>query len=111
MFANMKYNTFFCFELIKLNLNIMKKLLLSAAMAVFMLSNVNAQEVKFGVKAGVNFASLGGDDASGFDGLTSFHVGALAEIGISEKFAIQPELVYSLQGASAAGGDFKIKLY
>ena len=78
---------------------IMKKLMLLAAVAVFGLSNVNAQEVKFGVKAGVNFASLTGDDADGLDGKTGFHVGGVAVIGISEKFAVQPELVYSSQGA------------
>ena len=77
----------------------MKKLMLLAAVAVFGLSNVNAQEVKFGVKAGVNFASLTGDDADGLDGKTGFHVGGVAVIGISEKFAVQPELVYSSQGA------------
>jgi len=86
----------------------MKKLLLSAVIAVFAMSNLNAQEVKFGAKAGVNFASLSGDDVEGFDGRTSFHVGAVAEIGISEKFAVQPELVYSSQGASV--GDSNLKM-
>jgi hypothetical protein len=78
---------------------IMKKLMLFAAVAVFGLSNVNAQEVSFGAKAGVNFASVGGDDSDGLDGRTSFHVGGVAVIGISEKFAVQPEVVYSSQGA------------
>jgi hypothetical protein len=76
----------------------MKKLFLCAAIAVFGLSNVNAQEVKFGAKAGVNFASLSGDDADGLDGRTTFHIGGVVRIGISEKFAVQPELVYSSQG-------------
>lgn len=83
----------------------MKKLFLAAVMAVFTLSNVNAQEVKFGAKAGVNFASLKYKSKSAGvevkpDGLTSFHVGAVAELGLSDKFAIQPELVYSVQGAT-----------
>ncbi|WP_100611490.1 porin family protein [Confluentibacter lentus] len=86
----------------------MKKLLLSAVIAIFAMSNVNAQEVKFGAKAGVNFASLSGDDADGLDGRTSFHVGALAEIGISEKFAVQPELLYSSQGASFEDNNLKM---
>ena len=86
----------------------MKKLLLSAVIAVFAMSNVNAQEVKFGAKAGVNFASLGGDDSDGLDGRTSFHVGAVAEIGISEKFAVQPELVYSSQGFSVDDENLKL---
>jgi opacity protein-like surface antigen len=86
----------------------MKKLLLSAVIAVFAMSSMNAQEVKFGAKAGVNFATLGGDDSDDFDGRTSFHVGAVAQIGISEKFAIQPELIYSSQGASANDTDLKM---
>ena len=63
----------------------MKKLLLMTAVAVFGFLNINAQEVKFGAKAGVNFATLGGD-VEDADGITSFHVGAVAEISISEKF-------------------------
>lgn len=86
----------------------MKKLLLSAVIAVFAMSNLNAQEVKFGAKAGVNFASLGGDDSDGLDGRTSFHVGGVAEIGISEKFAVQPELVYSSQGFSVDDENLKL---
>ncbi|HEX9826031.1 MAG TPA: porin family protein [Flavobacteriaceae bacterium] len=85
----------------------MKKLFLFAAVAVFGFT-MNAQEVTFGAKAGVNFASLGGDDSDGLDGLTSFHVGGVVVIGVSEKFAIQPELLYSSQGASYDGGDLKL---
>jgi len=75
----------------------MKKVLLIAIVTVFGFT-VNAQGVSFGAKAGANFASLGGDDADDLDGRTSFHIGAVASIGISEKFSIQPELVYSSQG-------------
>lgn len=78
-----------------------------AAMAAFGLSNVNAQETAFGVKAGVNFASLTGDN-EGLDGLTSFHLGGVANIGVSEKFSVQPEVLYSMQGASYDGGEIKL---
>ncbi len=90
----------------------MKKIFLFAAIAVLGLTSVNAQEVHFGVKAGVNFASFGGDDSDGLDGLTSFHVGAMADIELSEKFSVQPELVYSAQGAkySSEGDEAKDKL-
>ena len=77
----------------------MKKVVLMAAIAVFGLCNVSAQEVSFGAKAGVNFATIGGDDTDGVDGRTSFHIGGVAEIKISEKFSVQPELLYSGQGA------------
>ncbi|OIQ22375.1 porin family protein [Lacinutrix sp. MedPE-SW] len=77
----------------------MKKLFTIAAFAVLGITSVNAQEVNFGAKAGVNFATITGDDTDGIDSKTGFHVGAVAEIMISEKFSIQPELVYSSQGA------------
>lgn len=76
----------------------MKKLLLLAAVAVFGFWNINAQDVKFGAKAGVNFANISGDDTSGLDSRTALHVGVVAEIEISEKFSFQPELMYSQQG-------------
>lgn len=88
----------------------MKKLLLVFAAALFAF-NVSAQDVKFGVKAGVNFASIGGDDTGDLSGLTSFHLGAVAEISLSENFAVQPELLYSRQGATLdADGDYDINL-
>jgi len=83
----------------------MKKLLLCAAIAVFGLWNVNAQEVKFGVKAGLNLASISGDDTEDFDGRTSFHFGGVAEIKITDKFSFQPELLYSAQGANSTYED------
>ncbi|MGB3607396.1 MAG: porin family protein [Psychroserpens sp.] len=78
----------------------MKKLFLCAALAVFGFSNVGAQDVTFGAKAGVNFASFGGD-LEDLDGRTSFHLGVVAEFAISEKFSVQPELLFSGQGAGA----------
>jgi len=90
----------------------MKKLLLMAALAVFGLTTTNAQEVRFGAKAGANFASLNGDDVDDIDGRTSFHVGGVANIGITELFSVQPELIYSSQGFSAddTDGDVSVNL-
>ena len=77
----------------------MKKVFLFAVLAVFAFTSVNAQEVKFGVKAGVNLASITGDDTDDLDSRTSIHFGGVAEIVFSEKFSFQPELLYSGQGA------------
>jgi hypothetical protein len=84
----------------------MKKIILTAA-AVFAFGFANAQDVKFGVKGGLNVANFSGDieDSSA---LTGFHVGGFAEIKISEKFAIQPELLFSAQGADGDGGNFSL---
>lgn len=80
----------------------MKKLVFTA-IAVFTFGLTNAQETKFGAKAGLNMADWYGDDAEGADSRTSFHVGGFAEIKVSDKFAVQPELLYSSQGAKGDG--------
>ena len=77
----------------------MKKLLLTAAIAVFTLSSVNAQDITFGAKAGINIANLDVTDAN-IDSRTSLHLGVTAEFEISDTFSIQPELLYSAQGAT-----------
>lgn len=54
---------------------------------------------EFGLKGGINFAMLNGDGAGENDTRTAIHLGALAHIHLSDKFALQPELLYSGQGA------------
>ena len=89
----------------------MKKLLLCAVLAIFSFTSLIAQEVKFGAKAGVNFSNITGEMVDSFDGRTSFHIGAVAEIVFSEKFSFQPELIYSSQGSDYSedfeGEDFE----
>jgi len=76
----------------------MKKIFTIAAIAVLGMTSVNAQDVNFGAKAGVNFATVTGDETDDFESKTGFHVGVVAEIMLSDKFSFQPELVYSSQG-------------
>jgi len=75
----------------------MKKVFLTVA-AIFAMGVANAQEIKFGVKAGLNLSTLTGD-AEDAKSLLGFHVGGLAEFKITDKFSVQPELLFSLQGA------------
>jgi hypothetical protein len=76
----------------------MRKLFLFIVLAFFGTAILQAQ-VKFGARAGVNFSDITGERVDSFDGRTSFHFGAVAEIEISEKFSFQPELIYSSQGS------------
>ena len=78
----------------------MKKNLLLAVVTVLGFANVTAQEIKFGAKGGLNFASVSGDNTEGIDVVTSFNFGVLSEIPVSDKFSVQPELMYSGQGYS-----------
>ncbi|MBQ0733284.1 porin family protein [Aquimarina celericrescens] len=86
----------------------MKKLLVFAVLASFSLvATAQEETIRFGAKAGINFASLNGDGTDDLDGRTSFHLGAVVEIPLSEKFAFAPELVYSAQGAKVEETGFE----
>ncbi|NBW27503.1 MAG: porin family protein [Flavobacteriaceae bacterium] len=74
----------------------MKKILLTAV-AVFAFSFANAQDTKYGVKGGLNMSN---NSSEGSKSITSFHLGVFAQFKMNDKFAIQPELLYSGQGAS-----------
>lgn len=81
----------------------MKKTLLSVIVILVMGTGAKAQ-IDIGLKAGVNLASYAGDEAEGskFESVTGFHIGAVADFKIGETFSIQPEIVYSQQGAKRA---------
>jgi len=89
----------------------MKKTILVAVLLLALSVNVQAQILQLGVKAGVNYANLTGSSIQ-TDAITSYHGGLVAEIKLLDKFAIQPELLYTTQGATykTALGDFKNEL-
>ncbi|MBF6607249.1 MAG: PorT family protein [Flavobacterium sp.] len=83
----------------------MKNVLIAA---IILLGNiaVNAQSlVNFGIKAGPNFANFNGDSEIDFNSRTSFHAGLVAEIKAFPNMSLQPELLYSSQGAKVDGMD------
>ena len=77
----------------------MKKLLM-IAIAVTTLQVAQAQ-TRLGIKAGVNFATYVGDDVDDADMLTSFYGGLFVNLHVSDVISIQPEVLYSVQGAKS----------
>lgn len=77
----------------------MKKIILVVALCIASATQMKAQFLQIGVKGGVNFANFTGSDIQ-TDGITSFHAGLVSEIKLLENFSVQPELLYSTQGAS-----------
>lgn len=61
-------------------------------------NNADSMAASFGVKGGVNFATVTGDDIDSPESRTSFHVGVVGELPISEMFSLQAEVLYSGQG-------------
>lgn len=67
----------------------------------------------YGLKSGLNVSTLNGDDTDNLDPKMGFVFGAIAELCIDDKAAIQPEILYSQQGAKYKqidGYDGTIKL-
>lgn len=89
----------------------MKKTLFVIVLLFVITLSVQAQLLQIGVKAGLNYANFSGTTIQ-TDAITSYHAGLLAEIKLLDKFAIQPELLYTTQGATynTVLGDVKNEL-
>jgi len=86
----------------------MKRIIIAACM-LLLIKGAFAQHVEYGIKGGVNFSNISNDAAdTKADTKTGFNVGGLAHIHLSRSFAIQPELVYSTQGAEYNNGKLKL---
>lgn len=96
----------------------MKKIILSAIITFSSIIAINAQDdssssstdVSFGAKAGYNSfiarASANGASASASE--DGFYFGVFADINVSEKFNIQPELQYVIVTADGENGDLLV---
>lgn len=86
----------------------MKKTIIAMALCIAS-STVFSQEVHWGLKAGVNFSNMETNGATELNSRMGFHGGGLAHIHMSDHFAIQPEVVYSNQGADIDELDSRYK--
>ncbi|MEQ8880331.1 MAG: outer membrane beta-barrel protein, partial [Cyclobacteriaceae bacterium] len=81
----------------------MKKSILIMFGSVLLLFGVHAQDIKYGVKAGLNVNNL--DVSPELDppkpgARLGIHLGGFAQFGLSDALILQPELVLSTQGAN-----------
>ena len=78
----------------------MRKIALLIALTIFGLTQANAQN--FGFKGGYNYSSFNGEVAKDntLKGLSGFYVGALLELPLGDVLSLQPEVIYSRQGAA-----------
>lgn len=64
--------------------------------------------VALGIKGGLNFANVNTTSiGAAYGSRTGYHAGAFVNVKFT-KFAIQPEVIYSVQGADAAGGNLEL---
>ena len=76
----------------------MKKSLLLVLLAGSAVA-ARAQETRIGIKAGGTLSTfVGADVTSSSSSKLGFHGGFVANLGINDRFSIQPELLYSMKG-------------
>ena len=83
----------------------MKKVFFIIAMVYSSMLLKAQTHVELGLKAGLNVATLSTSDNSNIDPRISAYFGGLAHIHISKEFAIQPEVLFSGQGAKSTVGN------
>lgn len=75
---------------------------------VIAVGSVSAQNGNIGTKIGINSYTIANDNGPGFDSKIGLHAGLLAHFHINRQFGIQPEVVYSMQGAKYDGTNFNL---
>ncbi len=87
----------------------MKFYLITIIITLFMaMGTISAQNINIGTKIGLNSYTINTDNSSDFDSQIGLHAGLLGHIHLSSDFALQPELVYSMQGAKSGNTDLKL---
>jgi hypothetical protein len=61
--------------------------------------NTPEGRMNLGIKGGLNVYSINNEDNTGYDSRVGINVGILGHVHVYPHFALQPELVYSSQGA------------
>ena len=93
----------------------MKKTILVTVLFLAVSINMQAQLFRLGIKAGLNYANQTGSQITidntnySTSAITSYHAGLIAEIKLVDSFSIQPELLYSTQGATYKNAVEKFK--
>ena len=86
----------------------MRNVFLSLFLAAITIPSLaQKRTAQLGIKAGLNIADFS-DDISTTDSRVGFHGGLLIHVHVQPKLAIQPEIVYSQQGAEFSGGKLKL---
>lgn len=96
----------------------MKKVI-TAALAVCLISNVSAQKFTYGIKGGINTNQLAisvedreeNETTKISAGKIGFQVGGVAELSLSDNFAIQPNLLFALKGGKFPASPYNINVY
>lgn len=87
----------------------MKNYLITIITFLFMtVGTVSAQNINIGTKIGLNSYTINNDSGPDFDSKIGLHAGIFGHIHLNEQFGLQPEIVYSMQGAKSGNTNFNL---
>lgn len=70
----------------------------SSSSSSFFSTEKSSESVRFGIRAGLNFATMTGDDVDDVDSRTAFHVGVIADIPLLKSLYIQSGVYLTQKG-------------
>ena len=88
----------------------MKLHLIGVIAAMMITVAANAQHNNFGIKGGLNVYNIYNDNNAATDSKVGFHLGLISHIHLANQFALQPELIFSTQGAQFTNDGAATKL-
>lgn len=86
----------------------MKLFLITIIAMLMAVGTVAAQNINIGIKGGLNSFTINNDDDSELDSRIGLNVGLLGHIHLTDQYAFQPDIVYSMQGATSGNTDIKL---
>ena len=66
---------------------------------------VRAQNIGIGLKGGLNLSSIDNNTTADFSNRLGYHAGLLVHIPVTPQISVQPEVIYSSQGAKYTVGN------
>ncbi len=88
----------------------MKLHLIGAIATMMIMGTATAQHNNFGIKGGLNVYSIYNDNNAATNSKVGFHLGLISHIHLANQFALQPELIFSTQGAQFTNDGTTTKL-
>ena len=82
----------------------MKKIILSLCLLAGVTGVSNAQQVRFGVKAGINLSNVTGFDVDNKKNLVGLAAGVMADFSFSDLISLHPEVLFSQKGVKYDSG-------
>ena len=91
-------------------MNLFAKLMVTSLVVALVLAIPVAAQVGYGVKGGLNVATLIGDDDEGLDSKTGLVFGGFFKIPLGPSVSFQPEVLFTQKGAKETRSGITIKV-